>query len=195
MTPFRLPNVILLAIFILLGSLRTAAAEKPYYDIPVYDEAAKRYFMLVNARAPDGTPYPRNEGLTWHDADIEARSRLYKGVHGRLAVIDGIEVHDFLLRTFHSDVPAWIGLRYLCRSHRLLKADGTFMNGSSFKAWDAHWNQDFGGCQGKLDPTMVTFGEAYMPVAYYAQPTFDWVAKGWAKRYLLYFIEFPTGHP
>jgi len=194
MTRFRLRTVIPLTLFLLAAFGRSAHAQAPYYNIPVYDAEAKRYFMLVDARLP-GSVYPRNEGLTWEGADEEARARLYKGVHGRLAIVDSIEVHEFLLRTFHADVPAWIGLRYLCRTHRLLKADGSFMNASSFKAWDPVWNQDTGGCQGKLDTMRPVFGEIYMPVAYYAHPTFDWVAKGWAKRYLLYFVEFPTGHP
>ena len=190
---FRLRMAIFFGLLVLTASGRSAHAQAPYYDIPVYDAEAKRYFMLVNARLP-GSVYPRNEGLTWELADREARARVYKGVHGRLAVVDSLEVHEFLLRTFHADVPGWIGLRYLCRTHRLLRADGSFMSASSFKAWDQEWKQDDGGCQGKLDAQQTVFGEQYMPIAY-STPKFDWMAKGWQKRYLIYFVEFPTGHP
>lgn len=184
---------ILLAVLLLLFVASPAVAQtlKPVYDTPVYDAEAKRYFELVNARAPAGTPYPRAEGLNWGEANKAARAQVYKGVRGQLAIVDTVGIHFFLLETFHPDVETWIGLRYWCSNHTLQWVDGTFLKPGSFAAWDRNWNQDIYSCKSAAMGNQPQ----YMPVAYSKMPNFTWIGKGWFKRYYLYFVEFPTGKP
>src|SRR5215469_7602830 len=86
-------------------------------DTFVYDPASKSYFELIDGRKSDHyqpgyDSIGYGEGPTWQEAYNFARSRAYKGVNGRLAIVRGIATHDFLERTFHPDSFAWIGLRY-----------------------------------------------------------------------------------
>jgi len=169
----------------------TAQSPAPLYDKPVYDPDAKRYFALIKLRPPNGNPY--YEGMSWGEADADARSKSYNGVQGRMAIVDSVKVHEFLLTTFHANVPAWIGLRYWCNRRQAEWSDGKFLQPGGFQAWDPVWNQDVYSCKSAA----VIKGEQYMPVAYnsVSQGAFRWIGKGWTKHYLTYFIEFPTGAP
>lgn len=190
MVSIKFNRAVFIAFAIVSAMVTTASAA--VFDTPVYDPVSKKYYALVNVRAPN-EPYPRNEGFTWELADSDARSRTYRGVQGRLAVVNSIGVHEFLLQNFHSDVEAWIGLRYWCKRHKLQWSDGTYLDRGTFSAWDPVWKQDSGACNSdtSLHPKNA---EQFMPVAY-GRFSFRWIGKGWGKRYVEYFIEFPTGHP
>src|SRR6185437_1006304 len=157
------------------------------YDKPIYDPDSKRYFALIWAHDPANNYLP----TTWGTAYNQALTREYKGVRGRLAIVDTLEVHSFLERTFHPNVDAWIGLRYWCGGKMLQWADGKTWAKGGFQAWDANWKQDVYACNsgdGK--------GKEYMPIAYSAvDQGFRWIGKGWHKGYFAYFVEFPTGEP
>jgi len=157
----------------------------PLYDTPVYFAPAKKYFALIDVRY---------KGPLWYQAEQNAESRVFKGVHGRLAVVDSLEVHEFLLMTFHSEFESWIGLRYWCDRHKLEWSDGRFLEPGSFQAWDSAWMREGKTCSGAAMPNNP---EQYMPVAYnpISKGPFRWIAKGWYKGYFSYFIEFPTGGP
>jgi hypothetical protein len=152
------------------------------YDTPIYDPDSKSYFALIWARTENVY-----RAYTWDMANKQAVTRQYKGVHGHLAVVDSVEVHEFLQHTFHTPCETWIGLRYWCGPRSLQWVDSHYWKPGSFAAWDANWKQDVYACAGgKTD---------YMPVAY--EPVakgFRWIGKGVGKEYAAYFIEFPTGH-
>jgi hypothetical protein len=153
------------------------------YDTPIYDPVSKSYFALAWAHK---TVY---RGTDWLTANAEARSREYKGIHGRLAVVDSLEIHEFLERTFHPNVDVWIGLRYWCQKKTLEWSNGRTAK-RSFQAWDVNWQQDIYACKSGDKNT------DFMPVAY--TPTdkgFRWIGKGRHKEYFAYFVEFPTAHP
>ena len=158
------------------------AAPGQVIGVPVYDPAAKRYFALMHISAEPWS------GM-WDKVAEAARRQSYKGVRGRLAIVDSIEVHDFLLRTFRPShyQYIWIGLRYLCRAKKLEWSDGRIFQPGSFQAWDPKWKQDIYVCSDRNN------ANEWAPVAY--SPQFRWIAKGLHKGYDWYFVEFPTGHP
>jgi hypothetical protein len=180
---------------ILVGLLLMAAAHFAYAQqypdqppgqrigTPVYDPISKKYYALMHV---DPRPF-------WNQYDrveISARSASYGGVQGRLAIVDTLEVHDFLLKTFapgHYQY-IWIGLRYLCVSKKLKWSDGHYWKPGDFQIWDAKWNQDVFTCSDKNDPN------DWAPISY--SPSMQsWIAKGRGKGWEWYFVEFPTGKP
>jgi len=150
---------------------------------PVYDPEAKRYFALMH------TAQGAQSLTMWESVAEQARRQSYKGVSGRLAIVDSAEIHGFLLRTFRPNPvqDIWIGLRYLCRAKKLEWSDGKLWQPGSFQNWDANWNQDPYTCSDKNNPN------DWAPVVY-QQGMRSWVVKGNHKGYHWYFIEYPTGH-
>ena len=171
--------------------LPAAVLAQPYVDepagqqvgIPVYDPDSKRYFALMHWDGHYGTN-------VWEKTAEAASSQVYKDVRGRLAIVDSLEVHEFLLKTFRPGRYQfiWIGLRYLCNAKKLEWSNGKLWQPGSFQIWDANWKQDIYACSNPGDPN------DYAPVAYSAE-MHSWIAKGLHKGYDWYFVEFPTGHP
>jgi hypothetical protein len=153
------------------------------WDTPVYDAVSGRYFALIWAHK---NVY---QGVTWETAAAEAKSRSYKGARGGLAVVDTIEVHEFLERTFHPSDWIWIGLRYACATRTLLWADGKVWK-PGFSAWDANWKQDIYACSSGDQAT------DFMPIAYSpVEKGFRWIGKGRHKGYYGYFVEYAVVQP
>lgn len=172
--------LIALGIFLVFGSIAKAQdTSDQKIGIPIYDPGSKRYFVMMHTSGQG----------TWDKVYAEARGLAYKGVQGRLAIVDSFEVHDFLLThwplKYFED--AWIGLRYLCRARKLVWSDGKAFNPMEFAAWDKVWKQDIYFCGDIHDPN------DWAPIAY--SPQFTWIAKGRHKGYQWYFMEYPTGHP
>lgn len=179
-----------------LSGFSFAAPPGPLYATPVYDPSSKSYYELVLIQT---TRYSTRgaQDIDWTDAEELAEASTFKGVHGRLAVVKNIEVHNFLLTTFRPQWQTWIGLRYMCLSRRLQWTDGTIWKSGMFAAWDEDWDESGypDGCGGSAGPT-VPMSHKNMPVAY-SQPVrgFRWFATGWAKHFYSYFVEYPTGKP
>lgn len=150
----------------------------------VYDPAAKSYFALIYVpRTAKGT-------AEWDAALQLARGMAYKGVQGRLAIVDSLETHEFLLQHFRPmhDQYVWIGLRYLCRARQLETSTGQIVKPGSFQAFDKDWNQDKTAvCKDPNNPN------DWASIAYSPQDT--WIVKGAHKGYEWFYVEFPTGHP
>ena len=185
-------RLIVLIQAVLLAVFAHAAMAETYEDatpgqligVPVYDPDAKRYFALMHTEP--GPPYV----TMWPAVSQQAQRQTYKGVHGRLAIVDSAEIHSFLLRTFRPNHYqfVWIGLRYLCRAKKLEWSDGRMLQPGSFQAWDKEWNQDVYTCSDKNNPN------DWAPVVYTPE-MHSWIVKGNTKGYLYYFVEFPTGQP
>jgi hypothetical protein len=157
------------------------AVDVPMYGKPIYDPAAKKYFELIWAF-----------NLKWKEADAVARTQQYLGAQGRLAIVDNIEVHEFLLRTFRPNEITWIGLRYWCGAQSLEDSMGKRTTQPEFQAWAPQWRADPYACNGGV----LAKDQEYSPVAYTpVDKGFRWTGWGGAKVFNAYFIEFPTGHP
>lgn len=162
-------------------------AAEPLPLSPIYNPASKSYFQLF-----DDNEHPGN----WQAARARAQMKAFKGVRGRLAVIDSPETHDFVVKSFDLNkrgVSVWIGLRYWC-SARLLQWEGhrpfSPRDPDSFRLWHSQWSRS--------DQNACSFtGSAkvgYAPVYYRTMSGITrWQAVGAAKYFSYYLVEYPTG--
>lgn len=173
------------AIFFVLGTLsgsavgqqKAPAGSRAVPGKPVYNEATKSYFELRVDLPP---PY------YWGTAVKYARTKRYKGVRGRLAVVRDLETHSFLQANFDVREEVWIGLRYYCSFRKLVWSDGTEQPRSKFKMWARKWHRTKIRC-GK---TRIQF----MPIYYLpSQQGFRWQAAGPSKQFASYLVEYVTG--
>lgn len=179
-----------ISVFLFAATGAYAAGGGPVYEKPIYDPASKSYFELVHVRKAEA-PSAAIPALDFQHALASASSRTYKGVRGRLAVVDSRETHEFIMLNLRPDAETWIGLRYYCKLRKLKWSNGTFMSRNSFQAWHTSWDQSGNaGC-------VRNAGEAdWMPVAYTSVAEgFRWVAKGAHKVYTALLVEYPTGKP
>jgi hypothetical protein len=193
----RIPTSILglIAFFMVgVGGIGLACAQSPLSSVPVYDPASKSYFDLLRiTKAEERFSERRTNEVTWHVAQWLAEHKQYKGVPGRLAIIRSADTYFFLLKTFRSELPTWIGLRYICGARELRWVDGKLQPRNGFEAWRKQWNGAIPGAQCRPPGAG---GPPYMPIVVTpASQGFRWYAQGIAKEYQQYFIEFPTGHP
>jgi hypothetical protein len=165
---------------------RPAAAE--LCDTPVYNPDTKSYFELVCR----GSGF--ESGVTWFAASVFARQKVFKDVHGRLAVVKTKQVNDFLLETFKPDRPAWIGLRYICAYRKLIWVTGDLQPFDGWSNWAQPWNLYGGLSIGVPRDCDAEGGGGYKPVHYWpASEGFEWNANGASKAWTEYFVEYPTG--
>jgi hypothetical protein len=161
-------------LFVLAGTSGVAAAPP---SKPVYFAANNSYFELVE--------FPKWFGLTWLEAKAQAEQRSYKGVQGRLAVITGENVNDFLRQTFAPARETWIGLRYWCPYLKLQWVTGDFLARTEYSNWHPYWFRD------PASHCAVT-EMPFMPVYYTPNDTgFLWQAAAAWKRASALFIEYP----
>jgi hypothetical protein len=164
----------------------TAFGQEAVFDKPIYDPASKSYFELVRLTKAE-EPEHYIPSMNWASAKAFASRRVYKGTHGRLAIVKSAATHSFILMNLRPADNTWIGLRYFCKGRKLEWVDGEVFKANDFKAWDRVWDQSAGvQCQ----------EQGYMPVAYTsAHDGFRWIAKGGLKLYRDLLIEYPTGGP
>jgi Lectin C-type domain len=179
-----------------LGVLLTfpsAANAAVPYDTPVYNPASKSYVELVLIKTTKYS-YRNSPDIRWEDAAHLATEMSYKGARGHLAVVNNIETHEFLLRSFQPSVAAWIGLRYWCGVNRLEDVTGRSINKGMFQIWAQPW--DHSARVGCLEYKSDNKVREFMPVYYLpVNEGFRWAAQGWHKAYYAFFVEFPTGAP
>lgn len=182
---------ILALIFVALLSVAAPAqAQGPVYGKPMYDPASKSYFELVKV-APELAPGFAIPSLPWDKALQAASGRSFKNTKGRLAIVRSLETHMFILENLRPPAAAWIGLRYLCKSRKLVWSNGEYFKPGDFQAWDTKW--DHSGNAGCVN--QVGEGD-WMSVTYTpANQGFRWIALGNKKIYTLYLVEYPTGRP
>lgn len=177
---------------LLLTLLTSPALAASPVNTPVYDQSSKSYFALI-----DGTNHNtkfHGSLWVWEEALTDAPTKLYKGVHGRLAIISSVETYEFLMKTFQVPADTWIGYKYLCKAKRLIDSTGRDVTNNQFAAWDQKWNQDPGIACAVNQFTHDYEPNAYAPVAIGSmREGFRWFVKGPAKGYTYYFIEWPTG--
>lgn len=178
--------IVIISVLWLLCSGPLWAAES-FRLTPVYNAHSKSYFQLF-----DDNENPGN----WEAARIRAGKKIFKGVRGRLAVVDSPETHDFVVRTFHLDqreLSVWIGLRYWC-SARLLQWEGgrpfSPSDHDRFRLWHAKWSRSDDSACGLTRSRRVGFAPVYYRTI---SGLTRWQAVGAAKYFSYYLVEFPTG--
>lgn len=169
-----------LTIVLFLSALLAGSADAEQSSAPVYNEATKSYFQLV-----EGGDY------SWQDAKDAAERLVYKNVRGRLAVVPDRQVSEFLRQTFEPRIEAWIGLRYFCGPRKSLWESGQLLDRRGYQNWASQWYGD-ANITCTAQPGMFQ----YMPV-YYTRYSrgFRWKATGPKKRFFGFFVEFATGSP
>ena len=180
---FSCPGAVGFVIFLGLAVAYGPAVQAQEIGRPIYDPNTKSYFELRND----------NRSGYWEDAHRLAASKVYRGVRGRLAVVNSAAVHSFLRRTFKlaSDQPTWIGLRYWCKYRKLQWVTGRLHVRGEYSNWNRPWYNHPETVCGK---GATTLEKGYMPVFY--SPTergFRWKAAGAGKGFIHYFVEYPTG--
>lgn len=180
-------RILLLIVALTLPSAPLAAADQPVPRVPFYNPASKSYFQLF-----DDNVYPGN----WDAARARAASKAYRGVRGRLAVVDSRETHEFLVRTFRLDQrqdATWIGLRYWC-SARLLQWEDALpfapSEPTAFRLWHADWSRSEGDACSHARSKKVNFAPVYYRTV---GGVTRWQAVGAAKWFNHYLVEYPTG--
>ncbi len=147
--------------------------------LPIYNLHTKSYFELRI-----DMPKPPN----WNTANKFAKTRTYKGVRGRLAIVKDVETHSFLRANFHINEEAWIGMRFLCSVRKLVWVTGDEQKRREFNAGARQWHRTNVTCR----TNRITF----MPVYYLpARDGFRWQASGQQKYFSSVFVEYPTGKP
>lgn len=180
-------RILTVTVICLLFGAPLLAADLPLPRTPFYNPASKSYFQLF-----DDNVYPGN----WDAARARAMRKAYKGVRGRLAVVDSRETHEFLLRTFQltrREVSVWIGLRYWCSARLLQWEDGRPFAPSepeAFRLWHADWSRsDDDACRMTRSSRL-----GFSPVYYRTVGGLTrWQAVGAGKYFAYYLVEYPTG--
>lgn len=180
-------RVAVIWLFCLLYSGPLWAAEGPFPSTPVYNPHSRSYFQLFADNSDPGT---------WDAARTRAGAKSYKGVRGRLAVVDSAETHEFVLRTFdltRRKWSVWIGLRYWCNAHLLQwEASRPFSpsDPERFRIWHSQWSRsDESACS-----LTKSIKLGFAPVYYRTIGNVTrWQAVGAAKYFGFYLVEFPTG--
>jgi hypothetical protein len=178
---------IAIAVVCLLYVTPLVAADLPLPRTPIYNPASKSYFQLF-----DDNVYPGN----WDAARARAAGKAYKGVRGRLAVIDTPETHKFVMQTFkltQRQNAVWIGLRYWCSARLLQWEGGTPFEPSepeAFRLWHAEWSRsEDDACRADRSGRVGFAPIYYRTIAGLTR----WQAVGAAKYFPYYLVEFPTG--
>jgi hypothetical protein len=185
----------------------SASAASLLWNTPVYNPESKSYFELFTP-SKQLTEIEHGlgvYGLSWGVAKGLAEKQTFKGVRGRLAVVDTRQIHEFLKEKFHPTIAVWIGLRYWCKFKKLQWVTGkVFDRQKDFAAWGGMWNQNgihnyyrLGQTAAADDCSPIFAGRLnYLGVHYWPMSEgFLWNANGYSKHFAALFIEFPTGKP
>ena len=153
------------------------------FDVPVYDPYSKSYFELRHNLAGGGT-YVAN----WSVADRIARSKSYKGVRGRLAIIRSMEANNFILKTFKPPNETYIGLRMICsEGFKLFWVNGKILSRKDYQNWGRMWHypNTYLPCRGASKYGGVVYNRLEgRPRWYVIAPAHATVA---------FLVEYPTG--
>ncbi len=159
------------------------------YGPVVYNPHTKSYFQL----------YRDNHPGRWSDALKRAKTKFYNGVSGRLAHVEDMETHEFLIESLglrHEAEPIWIGLRYWCRFRMLQWTSDRAFSPSDperFRLWHTNWS--FNGPNASACDLDASQGPRGFAPVYYTtiNGITRWQAIGAAKYYTRYVVEYQTG--
>jgi hypothetical protein len=180
----RLVGSLLLLFLLLCGGVSYARAAAGAGDPPVYNPVSKSYFQMLGTTGRHGN---------WPESLEQARAQTFKGVRGRLAVIDSLETHEFVMRNFDVSHPVWIGLRYWCE-FRMLEWVGLrpYSPGDPgrYQAWHPQWSRGDQFCPPNASGPGAFLGVYYQPIS---DSSALWQAVRTGKGFGRLLVEFPTG--
>ena len=159
-----------------LGSLRSYGGQ--LFNVPVYDPNSRSYFELRRFGI---------RGANWSEASRLARSKIFKGVRGRLAVIRSRETNEFIVKVIRPPDETWIGLRLFCKGRKLFWVDGRLLSGKDYKNWGRRWHYPdrYYPCKERAKYAGIGY------VRYQGVPR--WWAMAPAHRTRAYLVQYPTG--
>jgi hypothetical protein len=179
----RVIGAAILVLAFALGGGDAGAAAGPG-DPPVYNPASKSYFQMLATTGRHGN---------WPESLEQARTQTFKGVRGRLAVIDTAETHEFVMRNFDVSNPTWIGLRYWCE-FRMLEWVGLRPYSPSdpgrYQAWHPQWSRGDQFCAPNASGPGAFLGVYYQPIS---DSSALWQAVRAGKGFGQLLVEYPTG--
>lgn len=179
----RLTGIVALLLSLCLGT-GGAWAVSGADDPPVYNPASKSYFQLLKGTGSHNR---------WTDALEQARAQVYRGVPGRLAVIDRAETHEFVMENFDVSREIWVGLRYWCE-FRMLEWVGlrpySPTDPDRFQFWHTPWSRGDQGCLPGSRGSQAFMGVYYQPLG---KRNARWQAVRKGKGFGQLLVEFPTG--
>lgn len=162
------------------------AAPRSTTGHPIYLPHTKSYYELIEIGYGYSIRGPSAPEITWERAEKWSKTRIHKGVHGRLAVVKDAETTVFLRDTFKPPERVWIGLRYFCRLNKLMWTDGDVQPLNGYRNWAQPWRES-SSC--RLGSTTE-----YAPVFFgMVRDGFRWQAHGQSKEFYYLFVEYPTG--
>ena len=148
------PSLLTFAAFLwvaVAASPESASAEAdPYKNLRTY----RGHLFNFTVRDPHSKNYFRLEQISrgnYVNARGNARSKVFKGVRGRLAVIRSRETQDFIVRTLRPPDETWIGLRMTCSPRKLVWVTGELLDKRKHYAnWGRRWHYDdrYAPCRG-----------------------------------------------
>ena len=175
------------ALFLIVCSIVSPAQGASKYDPPVYNPHTKSYFQLF-----------RDNTTNWDSANKLAKTKYHKGVAGRLAHVEDMETHTFLLANLaikKERNPVWIGLRYWCRLKMLQWTSDRAYSPSDpehFRIWHTNWSHHGSRVSSACDSSSGP--RSYVPVYYRTiNGVTRWQAIGAGKFYVAYIVEYLTG--
>lgn len=155
----------------------------------VYNPNTKSYFQLFS-----------DSSGNWETANKNAKTKIFKGVAGRLAHVEDKETHEFIVENLeirNHKQPVWIGLRYWCSLKMLQWTSDRAYSPSDpghFKIWHTDWSSGGRGGASACTLTASTGRRGYTPVYYRTiNGITRWQAIGAAKAYNGYLVEYVTG--
>ena len=175
---------LLLSIALTIPLSATVAAETPA-GVPVYNPKTKSYFELRH----DNIKASSFEAANWPHARSEAAKRRFKGVPGRLAIVDSKDTEDFLRSHFQPKTIVWIGLAYWCGYGKSMWVNGRTVSRGDFTNWDARWYRN------AVSKCPIGYAENYFMPVYYdtRKGPWRWQASGPGKQFRSMFVEYVTG--
>ena len=177
--PYATSSRLVLAVLVLVAVLSQGPAHardsnREVLSDPVYHEASGSYFQVVHLPETTST-------MGFAHARAMAARKEYKGRRGRLAKVDNPSIHSFIARELEFKERAFIGLRFVCSTRRLIWLDGSeHQNG--FEPWSRSWYRAVDNCARSRIP--------FMAVTYL--PTMRWQAQGHVKFGNYYIVEYPS---
>ena len=153
-------------------------------DPPIYNPASKSYFQLLKGTGKHNF---------WQEAHEQARTQVFKGARGRLAVVDHEETHKFIMKNFDTSKEMWIGLRYWCE-FRLLEWVGlrpySPTDPEYFQNWHNQWSRNGQACPANATGPGAFMGVYYQPLG---SGSARWQAVRGGKGFGRLLVEYPTG--
>lgn len=170
-----------LTVGLLAAGVSHAQTDDPRYRSagPFYNPHTKSYFEVRRDRSSPN----------WAQAKNLAASHVYKGAHGRLAIVSDAQTMAWIDKTFPARDELWIGLTFWCKSRRMLWTNGEEHPYGGYSNWNPQrWYRNDGiNCN-------ATDRISYMPVSLRADHgRYYWQATGTIKRFAGYIVEYPTG--